>query len=226
MTFILHLQRLVIVPPPAAYVAGDVDIRQKIHLDAPKPVTLAGFAAPAFHVEAEAPRFVAALARFRQHGVQIADGREQPRISSGIGARSAANGRLVDANHLVQLAHAFDLRKLARQIVRPVDLLGQRAIQNLVHQRGFAAARNSRDHGQQPQRKFHVDVFQIVLGRADDRYRLSVGRRGAQAARGSASRPKDSGPSAMPGWLQCRFGVPAATSSPPSRPAPGPRSIT
>ena len=66
-------------------------------------------------------------------------------------------------------------------IVRPrilratsINLLGQRAIQDFVHQGRFAAARNAGHHRQQSQRNLHVDVFQIVLGRADNRQFLAV----------------------------------------------------
>src|SRR5262249_6241658 len=42
---VLHLERLPVVAPAAANVAGDVDIGKEIHLDAFEPVALAGFAA-------------------------------------------------------------------------------------------------------------------------------------------------------------------------------------
>jgi hypothetical protein len=114
----LHLQRLAVVAAPAAHVAGDVDVRQEVHLDALEPVALARLAAAALHVEAEAPRLVAALARFRQHGVEIADGREQAGVGGGIGARRAADGRLVDADHLVDIRDALDGIVRARLLVR------------------------------------------------------------------------------------------------------------
>jgi len=49
-----------------------------MHLDLDDAVALAGLAAPAFHVEGEAPRTVAALARHRT-----------PANSSRIGVKSA-----------------------------------------------------------------------------------------------------------------------------------------
>jgi hypothetical protein len=61
---VLHLQGLVVVAAAAADVAGDVDIGQEIHFDALEAVALAGLAAAAFDVEAEAPGLVAAFARF------------------------------------------------------------------------------------------------------------------------------------------------------------------
>ena len=73
VALVLHRQRLVVVALAAADLAQHVDVGQKIHLDAALALALAGFAAPAGHVEGEASGLVAALARLRQHGVEIAD---------------------------------------------------------------------------------------------------------------------------------------------------------
>src|SRR3990170_43337 len=72
----LDLKRLLVVAAAATDLAGDVDIGEKVHLDAAQAVALAGFAAPALDVEAEAPGAVAALARLRHHREQLADGGE------------------------------------------------------------------------------------------------------------------------------------------------------
>ena len=118
-----------------------------------EPVALAGFAAAALHVEAEAAGLVAALARFRQHGVEIADGREEAGVGGGIRARRAADGGLIDLDHFIDVLEAFDGIVRAGLVVRPVDLVGQRAIEDVVDQRRFAAARNAGDHGEAAQRK-------------------------------------------------------------------------
>ena len=65
---IFRRQRLGVIAPPAAHFAGHKNVGKEVHLDAPQPLTLARFAPPAFHVEAEASGAIAALARFRQHG--------------------------------------------------------------------------------------------------------------------------------------------------------------
>ena len=59
--FVLHRQRLGVIAPAAANFAGHEDVGQEVHLDAPQPFALAGFAAAAFDVEAEAPGAIAAL---------------------------------------------------------------------------------------------------------------------------------------------------------------------
>ena len=59
---IADLQRLAVVAPTAASVAGHVDIGQEVHLDAHHAIALAGLAAPPFHIETEASHVVAAAA--------------------------------------------------------------------------------------------------------------------------------------------------------------------
>src|ERR1700720_2367937 len=108
MSLVPHGKRLGVVAAAAADFAGDVHVGEKIHFDTAQPVALAGFAAAALHVEAEAARLVAALARFREHGEEFADRREDAGVGRGIRARRAADGRLIDLDHLVDLCRAFD----------------------------------------------------------------------------------------------------------------------
>src|SRR3546814_12083096 len=71
-----HLQRLAVVALAVAHVAGDVDIRQEVHLDLQHAVALTGLAPPALAVEGEAPRLVSARLRFWQAGEPVADAGE------------------------------------------------------------------------------------------------------------------------------------------------------
>src|SRR3546814_10886608 len=48
-----HLQRLAVVALAVAHVAGDVDIRQEVHLDLQHAVALTGLAPPDLDVEGE-----------------------------------------------------------------------------------------------------------------------------------------------------------------------------
>ena len=163
MAFELHLHGFKVVALAPANVACDVNVRQKVHFDALKAVALAGFAAATLHVETEAPRFIAALTRFRQQGVKFANGREKTRVSGRVRARRAPNGGLINADDFVYVRDAGDLAMRARRFMRPVNLFGQRTIKNIVHQGGFPAAGDTRDHDETPQREFHVHTFQIVL---------------------------------------------------------------
>jgi hypothetical protein len=66
LALVQDLQRLAVVALAVADVAGHVDVGQEVHLDLDHAVALAGLAAAALDVEAEAPRAVAALARLGQ----------------------------------------------------------------------------------------------------------------------------------------------------------------
>jgi hypothetical protein len=81
-----------VVAAAVADLALHVDIGHEVHLDAALAVALAGFAAAAGDVEAEAAGLVAALARLGQHGEEVADGREDLGVGGGVGARGAADG--------------------------------------------------------------------------------------------------------------------------------------
>ena len=69
----MDLQRLAVVAFALAHLAGNVNIRQEVHLDLELTVAAAGLAASAAHVEAEAPRVVASRLRVRRGGEQVAD---------------------------------------------------------------------------------------------------------------------------------------------------------
>ena len=55
LALVVDLQRLAVVALALADVAGHVDVGQEVHLDLDHAVALAGLAAPALDVEAEAP---------------------------------------------------------------------------------------------------------------------------------------------------------------------------
>ncbi len=85
------LQRFAVVALAVADVAGHVHVRQEVHLDLDQAVALAGFAAAAAYVEAEAARRIAARTRFRYLRVQFAQRREQAGVGGRVGARGAAD---------------------------------------------------------------------------------------------------------------------------------------
>jgi hypothetical protein len=95
-------QRLAVVALAVADVAGDVDVGQEVHLDLDDAVALAGLAAAALDVEREAAGLVAARLGFGQAGEPVADRREGAGIGRRVGARRAADRRLVDVDDLVE----------------------------------------------------------------------------------------------------------------------------
>src|SRR5438477_8431161 len=108
LSFITHLERLTVVAPALADLARDIDVREEVHLDLHEAVTLARLAPAPLDVERKAARSIAADLRLRQVGEQLADRREQPRVRRRIGPRRAADGTLIEVDHLVDLVESLD----------------------------------------------------------------------------------------------------------------------
>src|SRR5579863_5229917 len=108
MAFVTNREGFGVVAFAAADFAGYINVRKKIHFDAAVAISLASFAAAAFHVEAEASWTISALAGFRKHGKKIAYGRENTAVCRRIRTRSAAYGGLIDLDNLIDVLDSFD----------------------------------------------------------------------------------------------------------------------
>src|SRR5262249_26115535 len=115
--------------------ANNIYVRQKIHFNTALAFALASFAAAPGHIERKAPGLVAALARLRQHGIKVANVRENLGVSGRIRPRCAANRRLIDANDLVNGPRTGDGLVLARLLARSVQGLRERPVENVVYER-------------------------------------------------------------------------------------------
>ena len=146
------LERLAVVALALADVALHVDVGQEVHLDLDDAVALAGLAAPALDVEREAARPVAARLRLGQAGEPVADRREGAGIGRRVGARRAADRRLVDVDDLVEMLDALDAVMRAGMLARAVQPRGQRLVERLDDQRGLAAAGHAGDAGEGAER--------------------------------------------------------------------------
>ncbi len=169
LALVLDFQRLAVVALAVADVARHVHVRQEVHLDLDHAVALAGFAAAALDVEREASGRVAAFLRSRHCREQIADRREEPRVGRRIGARRAADRRLVDGDDLVEMLEAADRFMRRRFRLRAVQMARGGVVQRVVDQRRLAGAGNAGHAGQQADRQFERDVLQVVAGGAGDR---------------------------------------------------------
>ena len=119
----MNLQRLAVVALALADVALDLDVRQEVHLDLDDAVTLAGLAAPALDVEGEPPGLVAALVGLGQPGEPVADRRERAGVGGGVGARRAADRRLVDVDDLVEELQPLDAVVIAGMLAKQRELM-------------------------------------------------------------------------------------------------------
>src|SRR6266852_228678 len=175
MPFVTDGQRFRIIAAASADFAHHVHVRKKIHFDAAKAIALAGFAAAALHVEAEAAGAVTAFARFRKHGEEIADRREHAGVSGGIRPRGAANGGLIDLDDFVDLLGAEDFPVRGGRFGRTVKLLREGAIENVVDESGLAGTGNAGDHGKQAERQGDIDFLEIVGAGAKNLDGFAVG---------------------------------------------------
>src|SRR5579863_7752088 len=168
MTFVANRECFGVVAAPPAYLAHHIHVGKKIHFNAAKPVSLARFAAAAFYVEAETPRAITAFARFGEHGKKIPDRREYSGVCRGIRSGSAADGRLIDFNHLVDVLRAKNFAVCSRSVHRAIQLVRQGTIQNVIYKRGFSGAGNAGHNSEKPDRNRDVYIFQIVGSGAEN----------------------------------------------------------
>ena len=221
-----HAQRRVVEALALAHLAGDVHVGEEVHLDLAHAVALARLAAPAVHVEREARRRVAVGPRLLRAGEQLADRDRTPWCRSpGSSAACARSG-----SDRCRSPCRSARRRGATCACRPAQLrvvqrAAQRRVQDLVDQRRLAGARHAGHRAQDAEREARVDVAQVVLARA-----LDLDEAGRRAAASPAPRsrraPTGSARSATSGSSRSSAGVPAATTLPPCRPAPGPKSST
>ena len=170
----MHLERLTVIALTLADLAGDVDIRQEVHLDLQQAVAGAGLAAAAANVERETPGAVAAQLCILRGGEKAADIVKQAGICRRIGARRAADGTLVDIDDLVQILHTVNAVAFPGTELRMVELARKRFIQYLVDERGLAAAGHAGHARHDAERDLHIHVLEVVLARAADHERVAI----------------------------------------------------
>ena len=140
---VADLERLAVVSLPMANVARHVDVGQEMHLDLDETIALARLATAALHVERETARSITALARFLYLREQFADRREQSRVGCRIRTRRTADRTLIDADNLVEVLEAFNLRIRRRLLGAIVQMPRHRVINSVIDQRRFAGARHA-----------------------------------------------------------------------------------
>ncbi len=168
------LQRLAVVAPSLADFAGDGDIGQEVHFDLNIAFAGAGLAAAALDVEGEAPGRVATHPRFGDGGEELAHGREGAGVGGRVGARRAADGRLVDVDDLVDVVQSEDAVAVAGAVAGAVQELGSLLVEDVVDEGALAGAGDAGDADELAQRNRHVDVLEVVLARAFDDERLAA----------------------------------------------------
>ena len=80
LALVAHLECFAVISLALAYVAGNIYIRQEVHLDFLHTVTLTGLAPAALDVKGKPSRIITAQARILGRGKELADIIEQTRI--------------------------------------------------------------------------------------------------------------------------------------------------
>jgi hypothetical protein len=127
------------------------------------PWPLARLASPALDVEAEAAGAVAADARLPRLGVQVADEIEDARVRGRIAPRRAADGALVDLDHLVDPPDADDLVEGALRLAAARQAAAKGRQQHLVDERRLSGAGDAGHAAEHVERNAHVDRLEVVL---------------------------------------------------------------
>src|SRR4051812_4911712 len=165
----VHLERLAVVPRAVTHLAGDVDVREEVHLDLDSAVTGARLAAAALDIEGESPRLVPADLRLGRLREQPADVVEDARVRRGVRSRRAADRALVDVYDLVEVLKAADRLVPAGHLPGPVELVRQDRVEDVVDQGRLARAADPGNRDEAAQGEAHVDAPEVVLTRADHR---------------------------------------------------------
>ena len=186
LTVVGDLERLPVVARTVAHLAGNVDVRQEVHLDLDLAIAFAGLAAPARNVEAEAAGTVAARAALGRAGEQGAQIVPEADVGGRVGAWRAADGRLVHVDDLVNLVDAREPLVLPHRAHRVLDGVGERRRQRIGDERALARAGHARDHRERAELDAHRDVLEVVVRGARDLERAATR---AAALPGQANEP-------------------------------------
>src|SRR5258707_1535504 len=157
----------------AAFLADELDVREKLHFHGDRAVALARLAAPARHVERKMPGGIAPALGIRSVGKRFANSIKRFQIRCGIRVGGATNRRLVDDNRFDDLRVA--LGAVAEFLGAAAVAFGrQRAIQNIMNQRGLPRAADAGHHRQHSERNHQVHALQIVQRSAEQAQEFAV----------------------------------------------------
>ena len=115
-----YLQCFAVVAFAIAFLARHIDVGQEVHLNLDQAIAAARFAAAALDVERKTPRLVPTRGAFGQLREPVADVGERAGVGRGVRTRGAANGGLVDVDHLVAMFQTRDLVMRARNDARAI----------------------------------------------------------------------------------------------------------
>ena len=162
----LDLQGLGSEPGPVAVSTTQVHVAQELHFHVLEPAARAGGTPAVTRVETERAGRVPALAGKRFFTEDLADRRQRAHVTRGIGPGRLPDRRLVHQHHVPHLFMTAYLPVTAGHVDRLVFQFPQRAVTDVLHQRGFARPADARDANESIKGDANVDPFQVVRRRA------------------------------------------------------------
>jgi len=165
---VLDIEDIPAIAFPAAAVAFEQQIGEELHLHPDHACAFTGLAAAAGHIERKGPRFQAADAGAMGLGEELADGIEGLDVGCRIGARCAADGRLIDHHHLVDQLLPGQAAEAPHTFFPAPLFLHQPGVEDIVDQRALARAGHPCNHHHAPEGKIDVDVLEIVFPGSPD----------------------------------------------------------
>ncbi len=105
---IADFERLAIIALALTSFTGNPDVREEVHVDPDRAATHAFLTAAAFDIEAEAARFVAALAGDRELPEEVAHEIKGAGVSRRIRAGALAEWALINDDHFFKVVQSFD----------------------------------------------------------------------------------------------------------------------
>src|SRR3954454_24881912 len=109
-----------------------------MHLDLQQAVTLATFTPPALHVETEPAGSVSSDFGRRQPRKKIPNLIKYSAVGSGVAARSAADGRLVNDDHLIERILPLDGFVCSGPLLGSKPMTKECPLQDVIHQGALA----------------------------------------------------------------------------------------
>lgn len=170
----MDLKRIPIISRAPTDFTGDIDIGKEIHFNFQHAVTMAGLAAAALYIKAEAAWFIAPNLGFIRRCKKGSDEIKGSRIGRRIGTRRPSNRTLIDINDLIDILDPHDPIMGKGALPSPHEFLGKAAVKDVIHKGTLAAAADTGHNGQGPQRNGDIDVFKVVGPCPFDYYFLAI----------------------------------------------------
>jgi len=163
-----HLEHLGAVALSAAFVAGDINVGQELHLDPFRALALAHGALAAGRIEREVPRREAGAPGLRHGRESLPDAVEESDIRGRVRPRRARGRRLVHEGRLAHVFQALDAVAGPRFALRRPSPRHGGAPEHVHQQRALARPRGAGHADERAQREAAREVLEVVAARAGD----------------------------------------------------------